>query len=135
MGVYLDDANSWREFVGEFGEPEEVSREDLMGFAPNLVWTLRSSRSSEFLVNETGDGDEVLSYWVTPRPWTQPQGTSFVTMTLWVDCPKCYEESEKDEDWDQDDCEECEGGGTLAIFMPDCVNAKTEEEVWAARQA
>lgn len=39
MGIYLDDANSWREFVREFGEPEEVSREDLMGVAPNRVWT------------------------------------------------------------------------------------------------
>jgi hypothetical protein len=134
MGIYLDDANSWREFIKEFGEPEEVSREDLMGIAPNRVWTLWS-RGSEFLVNETGDGDEVMSYWVTPRPWTQPQGTSFVTMTVWVDCPKCEEELDKDEDWDQDDCEECEGNGTVSIYMPDCVNAKTEEEVWAARQA
>lgn len=134
MGIYLDDANSWREFVREFGEPEEVSREDLMGIAPNRVWTLWS-RGSEFLVNETGDGDEVMSYWATPQPWTQPQGTLFVTMTLWVDCPKCEEELNKDEDWDQDDCEECKGNGALSIYMPDCVNAKTEEEVWAERQA
>jgi hypothetical protein len=56
-------------------------------------------------------------------------------MTVWVDCPKCEEELDKDEDWDQDDCGECEGSGTLSIYMPDCLNAKTDEEVWAARQA
>jgi hypothetical protein len=134
MGMYLDEANNWKEFVREYGEPEEVSREALSDFEPNRVWSLWW-RSSEFLVNETGDGDKVMSYWVTPRPWTQPLGTLFVTMTVWVDCPKCEEELGKDEDWDQDDCGECEGSGTLSIYMPDCVNAKTDEEVWAAREA
>ena len=134
MGIYLDYANSWREFVREFGEPEEISREGLIGIELNRVWTLWS-RGSEFLVNETVDSAEVMSYWITPRPWTQPQGTSFVTMTVWVDCPTCEDGFDSDEDWDQDECEECEGNGTLSIFMPDCVNAKTEEEVWAARQS
>jgi hypothetical protein len=134
MGIYLDQANNWREFVREYGEPEEVSRDALSDFEPNRVWSLWW-RTSEFLVNESGDGDKVMSYWVTPRPWTQPLGTLFFTMTVWVDCPKCEEELDKDEDWDQDDCGECEGNGTLSIYMPDCVNAKTEEEVWAERQA
>lgn len=134
MGIYLDEANKWKEFVREFGEPKEVTREALNDFEPNRVWSLWS-RSQEVLVNEIAFHDEVMSYWVTPRPWTQPQGTFFVTMLFWVDCPKCEEESEKDMDWDQDDCEECEGSGNLAIYMPDCVNAKTDEEVWAARQA
>lgn len=134
MGIYLEEANNWRDFLSEFGQPEEVSRDSLGGFEPNRVWSLWS-RSQEVLVNETSFSDEVMSYWVTPRPWSQPQGTSFITMTLWVDCPKCEEELEKDEDWDQDDCGECEGSGTLSIYMPDCVNAKTDEEVWAHRQA
>lgn len=134
MGTLLDDANNWKEFVREFGEPEEVSREALSGVEPNRVWTLWS-RSNEVLVNETADSGEVMSYWVTPQPWTQPQGTSFVTMTVWVDCPTCDEELGKDEDWDQDDCGECESSGVLSIYMPDCVEARTEEEVWAARQA
>jgi hypothetical protein len=134
MGIYLDDANNWREFGREFGEPEEVSRDALGNYESNRVWTLWS-RSNEVLVNETADSDEVMSYWVTPRPWTMPQGTHFVTMTVWVDCPKCEEELDKDEDWDQDECGECEGSCTLSIYMPDCVNAKTDEEVWAARQA
>lgn len=134
MGTYLEDALKWREFVGEYGEPAEVSREEVGDIAPNQVWTLWS-RGSDFLVNGKGDGDEVMSYWVTPRPWTQRESSLFVTMTLWVSCPTCEQEMVGDEDWDQDDCDECEGSGVLSIEMADCVDAKTDDDVWAERQA
>jgi hypothetical protein len=137
LGAFLDYANDWKEFVREFGEPEEVSWEALSDFDPNRVWSLwfLRSRDTEFLCNEIAVDDEVMSYWVTPRPWTQPQGTQTVTMLIWVSCPKCEEESDEELDWDPGDCEECEGFGNVAIHMPDCVNAKTDEEVWAARQS
>lgn len=134
MGMYLDEANKWKEFVREFGEPEEVSRESLSGFEPNRVWTLWSRASRDFLANETGDGAEAMSYWVTPRPWTQPQRTFVVAMRLWVPCPKCEEGMDSDENSGQDACEECEGSGCFVIEMDDCVDAKTDEEVWAKRQ-
>lgn len=143
MGVYLDEVNKWRGFVKEYGEPEEVSQESLSDFEQNRVWSasgvtvlsVEGIAGVDALVNEISESDEVLSYWVTPRAWTKPPGTLSTTMTVWVDCPTCEEELSKDEDWDQSDCGECEGNGTLSIYMPNCVNAQTDEEVWAAREA
>lgn len=130
----LDDAQKWAEFVSNYGAPKEVPFEVAKNADPNKVWTLWS-RGSDYLVNEFKQGEEVISYWLTANPWQGEEGQLFYAMTIWIDCPTCSEMFEVDEDWDQDECEECEGSGTLAIDLDSCLNAETEQEVFEMRRA
>jgi hypothetical protein len=130
----LEGAQSWREFVKTYGQPEEVTKDEAKALNPNNVWTLWS-RSNDYLINEFAEGDEVIGYWKTPKTWDCQASTLFVTMTIWIDCPTCEEMLTDDPDWDQDDCSECEGAGTLAIELEDCIDAKTEEEVFSKRRS
>jgi hypothetical protein len=130
----LEDAQGWRKFIKTYGQPEEVDKDDAKALNPNSVWTLWS-RSNDYLINEFAEGDEVISYWKTPRAWEGKAGALVIPMTLWVDCPTCDEMLSEDPDWDQDDCSECEGAGTLAIELEDCIDAKTEEEVFSKRRS
>lgn len=133
MGYLLDEVKRWKEFLATYGEPIEVTEAEKQKLDPNTIWVL-NSRGSDFLCNENELSADGFSFWATPKPWSAPVGTLLISMTLWVDCPTC-EANEDDEDWDQDDCEECEGAGTMSIDLDECQDAKTDEEVFAARQA
>jgi hypothetical protein len=133
MGYLQDCVREWREFAEKYGQPQEISKEAAKALPEDRVWTLWS-RGSDFLANEFAENGEVISYFVTSNPWSEVRGSVTVTWTVWIDCPTCETNLEEDDDWDQDDCEECEGGGTLSIDIPDCLNAKTEEEIYATRK-
>ena len=40
---------------------------------------------NDFIVSEFSEADEVLSYWITPNPWTEEARTLGCSQTLWVD--------------------------------------------------
>lgn len=134
MGYLQDCVREWRDFTQKYGEPQEVSQEAAKAIPESRVWTLWS-RGSDFLANEYAENAEVISYFVTPNSWSEVRGSLTVTWTVWVDCATCETNFEEDEDWDQDECEECEGSGTLSIEIPDCNEAQTEEEIYASRRA
>ncbi|MFM5968285.1 MAG: hypothetical protein ACKOQ8_04505 [Micrococcales bacterium] len=133
MGYLMDHVNVWNAFISKYGAPQEVSLEFAKNADKSTVWTMWD-RGDEFLVNEFVEHGEVLTYFVTPRPWTEAQGTVVVVVTCWVDCITC-EANEDDEDWDMNDCEECEGGGVVSIIIPDCAGETTDEGVLSHRQA
>jgi hypothetical protein len=128
----LEDARRYQEFLQKYGQPVEIPAEEAKKQDLHNIWTLWS-RSSDFFVNELVEADEVISHWFTPRPWEGKAGEIFYTSTIWVDCPTCANMLEEDDEWDQDECSECEGSGTLSIDLEDCAEAKTEEEVFAKR--
>ena len=132
MGYLLDQVQKWRTFLENYGDPQEVDIETARQADQHKVWTYWS-RGSDFLSNELVESDEVVGYFVTPRQWTAESGSLTFVETEWVDCPTC-EENEEDDDWDPDSCEECEGSGNFSIYIPDCLDAKTEEEVLAMRE-
>lgn len=132
--TFLESAKRWVEFIDVYGQPEEISLEIAKNSAPNLVWTL-VSLGSDVLINGISTGTDVISYWKAKNPWNGGNGSLVYDMTLWIDCPTCEERLELDEDWDQDDCEECHGAGTMFIELEDCIYAQTEEDVFAQRQA
>jgi hypothetical protein len=134
VGYLQDCVFEWRSFIKKYGEPEEVLAEEARALPEERVWTLWS-RGSDFLANEFAENGEVIGYFVTPNPWSEERGTVTPTWTVWVDCPTCETNSEEDEDWDQDDCEECEGSGNLHIEIPECSDSMTEEEIYASRRA
>lgn len=132
--TYLLSAQRWAEFISTYGEPTEISKTDAEKLDVHHVWTL-CSLSNDVLVNELSEGADVISYWSTPRPWQGDKSSLIYDMTIWVSCPTCEQMSEEDEDWLEEDCEECEGSGTLFIEMEECIDAKTDEEVFSRRQA
>jgi len=128
----LEDARRYQEFLQKYGQPVEILIEEARKQDHHHIWTLWG-RSSDFFVNELVEADEVMSYWFTPRPWEGKAGEIFYTSTIWVDCPTCEKMLEEGDEWDQDECVECEGAGTLSIDLEDCADARTEEEVFAKR--
>lgn len=130
----MEYVNEWNLFVEKYGSPEEIEFEAAQQADQSRVWTLWS-RGNDFLSNECVEDNEVISHWVTPNPCGEEPDSVHVAMTLWVDCPTCEEGSDQDEDWDQDDCPECEGRGVFSIYLPDACEAKSDEEVWLLKES
>jgi hypothetical protein len=133
MGYLLDSVNAWKQFAKTHGELEEISVEEAKQLDEHYVWTLWS-RGSDFLANEFVISGEAISYFKTTNKWVAERGSLTFVMTEWVECPTCEENSE-DDDWDPDECSECEGSGTLSISIPACLNCKSDEEILEMREA
>lgn len=133
LGNLLETVEEWKKFTEQYGDLEEISLEQAKKLDVHQVWTFWS-RSSDFLSNELVEAVEVISYFKSENQWDAEEGSLTFVMTVWVDCETCEANSE-DDDWDQDDCEECEGSGVLSITIPDCMDCKTEDEVYARREA
>lgn len=130
MGALLDEVNVLKEFIETYGEFTEVNTyEEVQQSEPHHVWTLWSG-GNDFLANGYFEDEEVISYFLTPKPWAAEEGSLKVVLTYWVDCPTCQAQSDNDE-WEQDECHQCEGDGTLSIDLRECLDAQTEEEIWA----
>lgn len=124
--------NDWNHFVQNYGLPEEIDFESAKQADQSRIWTLWS-RGTDFLSNECVESDEVISHWLTPKPYYGERDSIHVTMTLWVDCPTCEAGFDEVDEWDQDDCPDCEGKGVFSIYIPDASKATSDEEVWRFR--
>ncbi len=131
---FLESAQRWASFIERYGQPSEVSKEQAAELERTSLWSL-CSLGNDVMINGLSQGSDVISYWKTPKGWSGESGVLVYEMTLWVGCPTCEEQSELDEDWLQDDCEECFGAGTMFIELEDCVEAQSDQEVFAQRQA
>lgn len=130
MGILLDEVETLRQFIKTYGEFTEVSTlEEVQQAAQETIWTLWSG-GNDFLANGYFEDEEVISYFLTPKPWVAETGALKVVFVYWVDCPTCETQSEN-EDWDVDDCPLCEGDGTLSIDLRECLDAQSEEQIWA----
>lgn len=123
MGVVSEAVAQYKKFVESFGEPLEISAKEALKADQDTVWTLWSDEWDE-LVPGLREGDEVSGFFTTPRG-RDSSSASAVPYYIWIECPTCFAEEE--------DCEDCDGGGLVGISMPECVGLTTEQEMLATR--
>jgi hypothetical protein len=99
----------WHETIKEFGNYQIIEDVTLLrGIDSDRIWT-HYSRTDQFICNtfsqsEIGDA-EVINYFVFERPYNNEKEPIYLVTTFWEDC-ECEGEEE--------DCEKCEGAGTIA---------------------
>ena len=127
MGQLLEAVNVWNKYVQKYGEPNLIEPEVAESLKPNFVWT-SWSRGDDYLTPGYGTGIEACNYFQTPIEWTEDDDLKVIPVLIWVDCPTCSSSGD-------DDCEECNGHGSLYVDIPESSHLTTELEIFEKREA
>lgn len=122
-GQLLLAVQQYRQFVDEFGEPEDVGEEEAASLNPHVVWTLRHDEHEE-LFPGFWPGDDVIGYFQTSNAWSDSNKPPQVPFYLWVACPSCHGMGDEA-------CSQCEGGGLVGIAVHNCLQLETEADILA----
>jgi hypothetical protein len=107
---YQEAGRSWLE---TYGKPESVGTPD-PSIEPNRIWTVWFWDNGEWITNEYVPDDgtlDISEYYITPKPWDAEPGSIQVHTSMWTDCNECKAGAKKD----SEECEACEGAGTILI--------------------
>lgn len=118
---YLSDIEDWNDEFGPFYrvKPHELPE----SVSSNLIWT-EFSRTECYISDEfttVEEDPEVSAYFIGSQPHDE-SAEYLKHMMLYERCFVCDANSQKS-------CTNCEGNGTVAIYLFDCLGARTALEV------
>ena len=107
---FKEAVEAWRSITERYGEHKRVDNLDVLDeIDPRRIWT-EYWRDDQYITNEFFRVEEldaeVTSYYVFERPYIEPEGTIYLTTTLWEEC---------DCGGDNAECEDCQGFSSKSI--------------------
>lgn len=105
-----------------------VASEEEARATPDRAWSLGILKHGSYEMRSGSHEDPVDEYFLSARPVAGGDDLELV-VDAQISCPTCDAGHKQDEEWDEDDCEQCEGSGCLLIHIPDCVGMRSDDEI------
>jgi len=110
--LHSEERAQWDQIKAKYGEFEYLDDPaGVTGIDEKRIWT-EFWRSDQFIVNTYKKVDEfdseVTAYYIFEKPYEEEESTITLITTVWEDC-ECEGEDEE--------CEECEGSGTISTDL------------------
>lgn len=134
-GRLVDEVLAWEKFfTANFGAVTVSTREEAEKL-PNRAWISYQLRSGDWMLEPIEQADDLLEqdydgyeYWLSEKPRVKEGEYEFLIESH-LSCPECERNYEEDEDWDQDECEVCQGAGIICLHIPDGIGLRSDREI------
>lgn len=131
QGVLVDEVLRWERFFhSKFGDISLSTLQEVEKF-PERGWVSYQVSNGSFLLEQfdpkTSKEGKNEDYWLSDSP-RLTEGEYEFLIDSELSCPECEKNSEDDE-WEQDDCEVCEGSGIIVLHVPDGIGLRSDEEI------
>jgi hypothetical protein len=122
-------------FNAQYGATTFVSEETARATDESFIWHVCSLEDSSGWLNGFSQSGEPVDYWKATNPWIGSAGTLYIVTDEFFDCPTCEAGTVSD----PDECDECDGYGSIVIDFENVVFEKdgelTEDEIWEMRES
>lgn len=129
QGVLVHEVLKWERFFhSKFGDISASTLQEVEKF-PERGWVSYQLSNGNFLLEpfDPSNLEDHEDYWLSDSP-RLTEGEYEFLIDSELSCPECEKNSEDDE-WEQDDCEVCEGSGIIVVHVPDMVGLRSDEEI------
>lgn len=129
QGAFVDEVLKWERFFhAKFGNISSSTLQEVEKF-PERGWVSYQLSNGNSLLEpyDPSSPQEYEDYWLSDSPRTIGGNYEFL-IDYEAGCPECEKNSD-DDDWEQDDCELCEGSGIIVIHVPDGIGLRSDDDI------